>query len=104
MSTTPNGTPVKNPTPKARFQQLAPVVLSRHREMVSSDQFDMSADAALLELTKQLVGVDNGNQYTAIASFHRIQGAYELLATMKTLAEATPKTTAVLPQQLDHRV
>lgn len=104
MSTTPNGTTVKNPTPKARFQQQPAATLSRHREMVSSDQFDISADAALLELTKQLVAVDNGNQYTAIASFHRIQGAYELLATMKTLAEATPKLPAVLPAQLDHRV
>jgi hypothetical protein len=101
MSTTP---PVKNPTPKTRFQKLAPAILNRHREMVSSDQFDMTSDFALLELTKELVGVRDGNQYTAIASFHRIQGAYEILGIMKTLAEPTPLLSSLPQPQLDHRV
>lgn len=101
MSTT---TPVKNPTPKARFQKLAGVILSRHREMVSSDQFDISADAALLEMTRELAGFKDGNQYTAIASFHRIQGAFEVLGIMKLLAEPAPIVTPLPPAQLDHRV
>lgn len=101
MSTTP---PVKNPTPKARFQKLAPVLIGRHRDMVSSDQFDMSADFALLEMAKQLVSIPDGNQYTAIASFHRIQGAFELLGIMKTLAEPAAFPTPMPAPQLDHKV
>lgn len=101
MSTTP---PLKNPSPKQRFQQSPALVISRHRDLVSSPQFDHSTDAALLEMIGRMVTVPDGNQYAAIAGFHRIQGAYELIGMMKLLAETetVPFTPAVA--QLDHTV
>jgi hypothetical protein len=103
MNTT---TPVKNPSPKVRFLSMPPVRLTDHRNIVSSDQFQTSADHAMLELVAQVIqqtGQANGNPNAALAGFFRIQGAYEFITQMKLLAE-TPKLPETNNEgQLDHR-
>jgi len=71
--------------------------------MVSSDQFQLSADHALMNLTSQIIDQGTQNPQMAAACFFRIQGAYEFITQLKTLAE-----TPLIPQvqkndQLDHR-
>ncbi len=80
-------------------------MLTAHRDMVSSEQFDLSSDAALLELTRQLVErAPDGNQVYAMGAFLRIQGAMEFVSQMKHLAEPvrvpTPKPDG---GNLDHK-
>jgi hypothetical protein len=96
--------PSVNPSPKTRFMKMAPVILTRHRDMVSSDQFDMSSDFALAEMTRQLVQSSDGNQYYAMAAFLRLQGAVEYLSQLKNLAETPKLPTPATAATLDHRV
>jgi len=79
--------PLINPSPKQRFLANPPSILSKHREMVSSQQFDHSSDFALAEMVRELVEHADGNQYYAMAAFLRIQGAVEYLGQLKRLAE-----------------
>ena len=82
--------------------KLAPVILTRHRDLVSSDQFDMSSDFALAEMTRQLVDHSDGNQYYAMAAFLRLQGAVEYLSQLKNLAETPKIVTPFTAPILDH--
>jgi hypothetical protein len=85
--------------------KMAPVILTRHRDMVSSDQFDLSSDFALAEMTRSLVeSRENGNQYYAMAAFLRLQGAVEYLSQLKNLAETPKLPTPATAATLDHRV
>lgn len=95
-------TPPVNPSPKARFMKMAPVILNRHREMVSNDQFDLSSDFALAELVRQIVERSDGNQYYAMAGFLRIQGAVEYISQLKNLGETPRIFTPVPTPTLDH--
>jgi len=97
-------TPPINPSPKSRFMKMAPVILTRHRDMVSSDQFDLSSDFALAEMVRKLVENSDGNQYYSMAAFLRIQGAVEYLSQLKNLAETPKETSRVSTPTLDHRV
>lgn len=96
-----------NPSPKNRFRNSPAPVISKHRDLVSSDQFDMTSDFAMLELVKNIVSqgeTNPTNPNAAIAGFYRIMGAHELLSAMKTLAEAPTVTKAEsTPANLDHR-
>ena len=84
--------------------KMAPVILNRHREMVSNDQFDLSSDFALAEMTRQLVDRADGNQYYAMAAFLRLQGAVEYLSQLKNLAETPKLPSAASTPTLDHKV
>lgn len=85
--------------------KMAPVILTRHRDMVSSDQFDLSSDFALAEMTRSLVeSRENGNQYYAMAAFLRLQGAVEYLSQLKNLAETPKINPTPRTPTLDHGV
>ena len=84
--------------------KMAPVILTRHRDMVSSDQFDLSSDFALAEMTRQLVDRADGNQYYAMAAFLRLQGAVEYLSQLKNLAETPKINPTPRTPTLDHGV
>jgi hypothetical protein len=78
--------PVVNPSPKARFCQSGTRV-SGHRTIVSSEQFEKSADAALLQYQSEVcLSIRDGN--TAMAAGLKIEGAVEFLQTFRLLAES----------------
>ncbi len=96
--------PAVNPSPKDRFMKMAPVIMTRHRDLVSSDQFDLSSDFALANMVAQLVAKSDGSQYYAMAAFLRLQGATEYLSQLKNLAETPREPTIVRAPTLDHNV
>jgi hypothetical protein len=98
---------IVNPTPKTRFMAQPGSVIGGHRDMVSSPQFQVSTDHALLEYVRANCEMDTSNPQIALASFYRIQGAYEFLGCMRKLAEFTPvpvKAEGSTPDNLNHRV
>lgn len=107
---TPTNTPIPtpppiHPTPKNRFLSMSDRTISGHRNMVSGEQFDISADFAMAELVRKLVSVEDPNQYYAMAAFLRIQGAHEFLSGMKNLGEKGRAPAPVKPEgNLDHKV
>lgn len=91
-------TPILNPSPKQRFMQSGTRV-SDHRNMVSSDTFERSADAALLQYAGVLANATNPNE--AMVNGLKLQGAQEFLQTFRLLAETFRAPTATVSDNLN---
>ena len=89
-------------TPKDRFRQ-SDTRISNHRKMVEADVFERSSDAALLQYLSMISsGVRDGN--TAMAAGFRLQGAFELMHTLKNISEEPPRMQMEpAPQNLNHQ-
>lgn len=87
-----------NPTAKERFMVSSKLVTG-HRNMVSSDQFMLSSDYALLEYFRKLqIEKDPG------AAHFKSVGAQEFLATFRSLAESRNSPEQKPIGNLDHHV
>jgi hypothetical protein len=95
---------VKNPSPKARFQESADNV-SKHRDLIQTREFQRAVDFALLQYAAKLHDETNGNLNVAAGAHLRMTGAHEFLFTLRNLAESTdfPARRAETPN-LDHTV
>lgn len=76
--------------------------ISRHRDLMQSDDLQTSIDFALLEYQRQLA--TRVQESMAGAGHLRMLGALEFLQTLKTLGEATVPSEVVTPKDLNHRV
>lgn len=85
---------IKNPTPRARFQEL-PKRITDHRELIADPAFEVAADYAMLNYVSQLApkgaSTPNFNDYAVLGV--KVCGALEFLQEMRLLAES--KTIAV---------
>jgi len=77
---------VKNPSPKARFQESQDNI-SKHRDMIQSREFQRASDFALLQYQIKLAAETNGNVNLAAAAHMKLCGAAELLLVMRNLGE-----------------
>lgn len=97
--TQPN-TPLANPTPAQRFRQ-SPDSISKHRDMVDSTTYQRSIDFGIeqyaINLSQQ---VQDGN--SAMAVGFKLQGAIEIILTMRNLSETPPQPKLVTVPKLDH--
>lgn len=80
-------TVVKNPSPKARFQESQDNI-KRHRDMLQSREFERACDFSLLQYTSRLQSQTDGNLNAAAAAHLRLTGALEFLAVFRNLAES----------------
>ncbi len=102
MNTQP--TVPKNRSPKEEYRASA-YNQAKHRELISEPAFAAACHFALLEHERQIVAQANGNPNMAMAGFFRIQGAVEILDTLRNLADsATPTTTRSNNDNLNHQV
>lgn len=94
-------TVVKNPTPKARFQESDQSV-SKHRDMVASATFERAVDYALLQYTSKLAMQSNPtfNDYATMGV--KITGAKEFLQELRMLAETPSVHAPTIVDNLDH--
>jgi len=94
---------IANPTPKARFQSSG-VHVSDHRKLVDSPEFIQGADFAMLEY-QRLLAMRSTDQYSAMATGLKLQGALEFLQQLRMLAEPEAQLAkqALVPS-LNHRV
>ncbi len=93
---------IANPTPKARFQQSG-TAISDHRHLVDSTPFIQAADFAMLEYQRKLV-MQATDQYAAMATGLKLQGALEFLQQLRMLAEPEPKgESRPMVPSLNHR-
>lgn len=81
-------TVVKNPSPKARFQESSDNV-KRHRDLIQSREFERAVDFSLLQYGSRLQSETDGNLNAAAAAHLRMTGAHEFIATLRNLAEST---------------
>lgn len=93
---------VKSPTPKQRFAESKDLV-SGHRDLVASAQFQISADHALLEYQRQLCLTPFDNYNAQAAAHMRMTGALEFLTQFRNLAETTVLATKEVGGNLDHK-
>jgi hypothetical protein len=94
--------PIVNPSPAQRFRSN-PTYVNQHRELIVSDPFQRAVDFGLLEYQSLLVK-QNENANTALAAGFKLQGALELIQTLRMLSEVPRQPTPVKPDQLDHSV
>lgn len=90
-------------TAKERFR-ASDTRISNHRKMVESPSFEQSSDAALIQYMAILSqGVRDAN--TALAAGFRLNGAFELMHTLKNISEAPIVPLAErAPDNLNHQV
>jgi hypothetical protein len=89
-------TVVKNPQPKARFQESSQNI-SKHRDMVESTEFQRACDFALLQYTALMTQTALDNFNIAAACHFKLAGAQEFILTLRTLAEsATPSASPIV--------
>src|SRR5437867_13267220 len=94
--------PIINPSPKARFMESGQSI-SKHREMVQSNEVQRALDYGLLEFQRQVLdGLTNLNEAAGAAL--RIQGALQFAHLLKTLAESVRAPSIVPSGNLDHAV
>lgn len=94
-------TPLLNPSPKQRFQQQGSFV-STHREMVDSAAYNRATEFGLQQYAIML-GQSVGDGNSAMAVGFKLQGAVEILLTMRNLSE-TPTAPKNIPNpNLDHK-
>jgi len=94
---------ISNPSPKARFQSSGSQV-SNHRQLVDSQPFIQGADFAMLEY-QRLLAMRSTDQYSAMATGLKLQGALEFLQQLRMLAEPEAKLEkSSLVPSLNHRV
>jgi hypothetical protein len=97
-------TVVKNPSPKARFQESVQNV-SSHREMVASREFERAADYAMLQYSSKLALNMNNPTFNDYATMGvKITGAKEFLQEMRLLAESATSKQVVPQDNLEHAV
>lgn len=93
---------VLNPSPKARFMQSGDNV-SKHRKMVDSGEFQRAVDAGFLQFASFHASSITDSQ-SAMAAGFRIQGAFDVLQTIRMLSES-PNVAKPLPSEnLNHNV
>lgn len=93
---------IANPTPKVRYQSSA-IVVGQHRMLVDSESFIHATDFAMLEYQRKLV-MQSIDQYAAMATGLKLQGALEFLQQLRMLAEPEAKgQTPVTVPSLNHR-
>jgi len=97
-------TVVKNPLPKARFQESQDNI-SKHRDLIQTKEFQRASDYALLQYAARLQQETDGNLNAAAAAHLRMTGAQEFLATFRNLGESVelPGRRTETPN-LDHGV
>lgn len=93
---------VTNPTPKQRFAEIKDLV-SKHRDLVASPQFQVAADFALLEYQRQLSMTPFENYNACAASHMRVVGAQEFLQQFRNLAETSVPAKREVAGNLDHK-
>ena len=94
---------VTNPSPKQRFIESKDLV-SKHRDLVASSQFQMAADLALLEYQRQLSMTPFDNYNACAAAHMRMTGAQEFLQQFRNLAETVVPPKREVGGNLDHKV
>lgn len=93
---------VKNPSPKARFQETANHV-QRHRDMIASPEFERAADYAMLQYSSKLATSMTSPTFNDYATMGvKITGAKEFLQELRMLAESPQMPTPVVVDNLDH--
>jgi hypothetical protein len=88
-------------TPKERFQAHDGNVAA-HQRLFTSLEFELSADAAMLEYADQLTRMRAGDGNAAAAAGFKLAGAMEFLNVLKDLAEKPPKAQAPVRDNLNH--
>lgn len=100
MSSTPNLTPLKNPTPREQFRQSGDNI-TKHRNLVDSPEFERAVRFGLLEYQVLLAGqIRDGN--SAMATGFKLQGALELMQVMRNLSETAAPQQRMLDKGLNH--
>jgi hypothetical protein len=93
---------VTNPSPKQRFIGIKDLV-SKHRDLVASEQFQLAADFALLEYQRAL-SMTSFDNYNACAAAHmRMTGALEFLQQFRNLGETVAPIKRDPAGNLDHK-
>jgi hypothetical protein len=88
-----------NPTPKSRFNAES-VWVKKHREFIERDEVQLMLDFAFMEYTQKL----KAESKDSAASFNKMQGAMEYIATLKTLTESIVPRRHSLGDNLNHNV
>lgn len=91
-----------NPSPKSRFLENQDAV-KRHLDLIVNPHFIAASEVALLQLVRETVTGYDKNPQTALAGFHRIEGAYLYLQTLRTLGVSAPLPVISDPYNLDQR-
>jgi hypothetical protein len=96
-----NRVPLKNPQPKARFQESGDNV-SKHRDLVDTGEFQRAVDFGILQYVAACTReIRDGN--SAMAVGFKIAGAMEVLNTIRMLSENIPQPQIVQsPTNLNH--
>lgn len=97
--------PNTNPSPKSKFVAIKHCV-DQHRELIARPDFQLGIETALV----QMIWVhSSGGEHalsvpgtSAAEKFYRVQGAMELIRTIKTLAESQAPIPAPDPGDIDH--
>jgi hypothetical protein len=76
--------------------------VSKHRELVTSSDYQRGCDFAMLQYTAALANQTNSAD-TAMVAGLKIRGAHEFLEVMKTLGETIKMPAPVALADLDHR-
>lgn len=97
----PNLTPVKNPSPREQFRAAVDNI-SKHRNLIDSPEFGRAVQFSMLEYQAMLsTQTKDGN--SAMAVGYKLQGALELMAVMRNLAETPPVTPRLGEKTLNHQ-
>lgn len=95
---------VTNPLPKTRFQETDKNV-TKHRDLIGSDNFQRAIDFALLQYQAQVALEPlNGNFNAAAAAHFRQLGALEFVQTLRLLAESPTPRSVSNTDNLDHKL
>jgi hypothetical protein len=94
--------PIVNPSPAQRYRSN-PTWVNQHRELIVSDPFMRAVDYGLLEYAS-LLAKQNENGNSAMAGGFKLQGAMELVQTLRHLSEFPRTVAPITPDQLDHRI
>lgn len=98
-----NQQPITNPSPRDRFQ-LSGENISKHRNLVDSNEFQRAIDFAMLEYAS-IVAMQVKEANSAAASGLRILGAHEFVHILRNLSEKTEIPKSVAPiKPLDYKV
>lgn len=95
-------TVVKNPSPKAQFQEVS-TNITKHRDMVGTNEFNRATNYALLEYQSMLA--KGASTFNECASAHlKVTGALEFIQVMRNLGESfTPTVAPRIADNLDHK-
>jgi hypothetical protein len=94
---------VKNPIPKARFQESVDNI-SKHRDLIQMREFQRACDFSMLQYQIELANATNGNVNLAAAAHMKLCGAQEFLFVLRNLGEsfALPSGSGGDSGNLDH--